>query len=169
MRSVLCALLMVLSACSAPASRTGTSAPAALDDGAGVDAEMGWVTGTVAVVGSLPVDARTVLVTPGGAAVTVRGVIASEIRSLSGAEVAVYGRRGPTTVEAFSYQVSSVNGAPVVTGIVEAGADGEVVLRTAEGMVFRLGGGFQGLKVGQRVWVQGPGALEVRSYGVIAQ
>jgi hypothetical protein len=164
MRSVSLVVLLA-AACGSPAV---TAAPPSAEPAVATDAAAGWFVGTVAVVGSLPVDARTVVSPPGRAELTVRGPLEREIRALSGAEVAVYGRARGRTLEAAAYEVRSVDGAPVITGTVEEAPGGGLQLRTAGGSVLQLRGGGQGLRAGQKVWVQGPGAVEIRSYGVIS-
>jgi hypothetical protein len=55
----------------------------------------------------------------------------------------------------------------VVTGVVEQGPDGQLQLRTDDGRVVRLTGGAAHLRVGQKVWVQGPQTVQVQTFGVI--
>lgn len=127
----------------------------------------GRVAGTVRVVGSAPVNVQVVVQEPGGRSVRVDGPMAAEVRELSGAEVEVWGRMsdGPA-VEAAGYTILSVNGEPVEMGVVERAPGGGVQLRTSAGVV-RLTGAASSLRVGQKVWVQGPTTVQVQSYGVI--
>jgi len=138
------------------------------DDGA---ADSAAVRGTVAVVGSAPVNVSTVVRGADGD-VRIDGSLATEIGRLSGAEVEVFGEHRAdamygSAVTASSYRIVSVGGAPVVMGVVERGADGSMQLRTDDGAVVRLSGPTGGLQIGQKVWVQGQSSMEVRSYGVV--
>jgi hypothetical protein len=134
-------------------------------------ADSAAVRGTVAVVGSAPVNLSTVVRGADGD-VRIDGSLAMEIGRLSGAEVEVFGERRTdamygSAVAATSYRIVSVGGAPAVMGVVERGTDGALQLRTEEGEVVRLSGPTGGLRIGQKVWVQGPSSMEVRSYGVV--
>jgi hypothetical protein len=103
-----------------------------------------------------------------GEGVYVTGPLSGEIRSLSGAQVEVRGRRGPDrTLEASDYDVLSVNGRPVTMGVVERATDGTLHLRTRDGGMVRLQAAPAAFRPGMKVWVQGPGAVTVQSYGIV--
>jgi hypothetical protein len=128
--------------------------------------------GTVAVVGSAPVNTAVVVRGANGESSRIDGPLASEVGRLSGAEVEIVGVRQPDpmyghSIHATHYQVRSVDGRPVVMGVVERGADGQLQLRAEDGSVLRLAGGTTELRPGQKVWVQGPATVQVQSFGVI--
>ena len=150
-------IAVVLAGCTRPAS-----VPPA--DGA---AQEERVIGVPASVGSAPMNVRTVIAAEGGGSVSVTGPLAAEIRALSGARVEVRGRRAADrTLVASDYDVLSVNGRPVLMGIVERATDGTLQLRTRTGVV-RLQGAPAAFRPGMKVWVQGPGSVTVQTYGVI--
>ena len=152
-------LLTVLMACTPPNS-TGSATPAQA-------VQQNSVTGTVRVVGSAPVSIQTVVQDSAGRTVQIEGPLEPEIRRLSGAQVTLWGRSSPGSLLVTAYDVRSVNGAPAQMGIVERAPDGGVQLRTADGQVVGLIGATGQFRVGQKVWVQGPAAVRVQSYGVI--
>jgi hypothetical protein len=112
-------------------------------------------------------DVRVVVAPATGRTVEVRGPLREEIRRLSGAEVAVYGPRENDTIGATDYQVRAVDGAPVIVGTVEEAPDGGLQLRTDRGDIVRIEGVEAAVRVGQKVWLQGPSTMRVQSYGVI--
>lgn len=127
------------------------------------------VVGQVSVVGSAPMNVR-VVVRPdgGGPPVAVTGPLAEEVRRLGGARVEVRGRRSGAEIEASDYDVVSVDGRPVVQGVVERAPDGTLQLRRRDGATVRLQGGTDPLRPGQKVWIQGPTTISVQTYGVIS-
>jgi hypothetical protein len=126
------------------------------------------VVGVPAAVGSAPMNVRVFLRPEKGEGVYVTGPLSGEIRSLSGAQVEVRGRRGPDrTLEASDYDVLSVNGRPVTMGVVERATDGALHLRTRDGGMVRLQAAPAAFRPGMKVWVQGPGAVTVQSYGIV--
>ncbi|HEY0154832.1 MAG TPA: hypothetical protein VGB92_22670 [Longimicrobium sp.] len=150
-------MAVVLAGCTRPASVPP----------AGGDAQEERVIGVPASVGSAPMNVRTVIAAEGGGSVSVTGPLAAEIRALSGARVEVRGRRAADrTLVASDYDVLSVNGRPVLMGIVERATDGTLQLRTRTGVV-RLQGAPAAFRPGMKVWVQGPGSVTVQTYGVI--
>lgn len=151
----------LMTACAAPASAPGPS-PRAPDTSAGE-----WVVGEVRVVGSMPVDVRTVIAPADGRAVEVRGPLRDEIRRLSGAEVAAFGSRAGETIDVRDYRILAVDGAGVFTGVVEESSSGDLILRTDGGETLRIEGAGGQVRVGQKVWLQGPATVRVQSYGVI--
>ncbi|HEX2095347.1 MAG TPA: hypothetical protein VHG28_23325 [Longimicrobiaceae bacterium] len=159
MRAALLALAVALGACAPRTPAPGPGAPQTAED---------RVVGTVRVTGSLPVDVQVNVQEPGGRFVRVTGPLAAEVRRLSGAVVEVWGRPAAGgAIEAAGYEVRSVDGAPVVMGMVERAAEGGFQLRRRDGSVVRLTGATSQLRVGQKVWVQGASTVQVQSYGVI--
>jgi hypothetical protein len=122
--------------------------------------------GTVAVVGSAPMNVA-VVIRDGRGDVRVEGPLREEIRTLAGAVVEVRGRMADRALQASGYEIRSVNGRPVETGTVERGASGGLQLRRSDGSTVALSGGGSNLRAGQKVWVQGPASVVVQSYGVI--
>lgn len=130
------------------------------------------VRGTVAVVGSAPVDIAVIIRGEEGESSRIQGPLTDEIRRLAGAEVEVTGirQRDPRyghAVAVSHYDVRSVDGRPVVTGVVEQAPDGRLQLRTEDGAVVRLVGGADQIRPGQKVWIQGSATMQVQSFGVI--
>lgn len=139
--------------------------------GAGQEA---GVQGVVRVVGSGPVDVHVMLETPDGSSVRVVGELRDEIRRLSGAVVRVEGAVEASEVpiarrqlRAADYEIVSVNGEPVIQGVVEGKMGGWTVVRTRDGERVYLASAPDEIRTGQKVWVQGPRAVVVQSYGVI--
>lgn len=126
-----------------------------------------WRAGTVRVVGSAPMSVQVVLEPETGSQVVLTGPLAGELRAVRGARVAVRGKGSRGTLEATEYVVQEVDGRPVVTGTVERAADGGLQLRTRAGEIVSLSGAIDGLRTGQKVWVQGTEAVRVQSHGVI--
>jgi hypothetical protein len=163
MRTLISLLALLFTASCAPMNREPT-------DASPVPAEAGGdtVVGTVRVVGSAPMNVQVVVQPEEGPSVTVAGSLAGELRSLSGVEVAVTGERDGRTIRPTSYEIRSVNGEPVTFGTVgETTANGWVELHTPTGEVIYLTGAADRFRPGQRVWVQGPQAVVVQSYGVV--
>lgn len=157
---------VLLAACASPAVEQPDTVPAPR-------ADEGRVVGVVRVVGSTPLT-RVVVQPDSGRSVEVEGALAAELRRLTGVRVAVAGpvRSAPDPivdrrVEATGYEILSVDGAPVLTGTVQGRSGDWVVLRTEGGETVYLGGAADALEPGQKVWVQGPRALVVQSYGVV--
>lgn len=130
--------------------------------------------GVVRVVGSAPIDVHVLVEPEGGEGVRVVGPLRDEIRRLAGAHVIIEGRvdESPSHVasrqiEASSYEIVSVNGEPVVQGVVEGKSGGLTVLRTRSGERVYLASAPESIRTGQTVWVQGPRAVVVQSFGVI--
>lgn len=157
-RAAAAALLGISAACARPM----TQGPAQAGSPAGDVVE-----GTVAVVGSAPMNVRVQVTPDGGRPVTVTGPLAAEIRRLGGSRVAVRGRRAAAAIEATGYDVVAVNGRAVTLGVVEQAPDGGVQLRLDDGSTVRLTGGTASLRPGQKVWVQGPATVTVQSFGVV--
>lgn len=149
------------------ASCTPRTAPA--DSVAATDTATTPVVGTVRVVGSAPVDIRTVLQTEDGRSLELTGPLRQELRSLSGAVVAVHGTVEGGTLEASDYEIRSVNGEPVVMGVVESVSERWTQLRTPAGELVYLGSAPQEFRIGDKVWVQGPSAVIVQTYGRIGR
>ena len=159
-RSWLLLLAALAAACTRPAPPPHSPAPA----GAPM---AGGVTGTVAVVGSAPVSVQVVVREEGGGSVRVDGPLRDEVRRLDGARVRVYGERSGNALAATDYEVLSVDGRPVEMGVVEAAPGGGLQLRKRGGEVVRLAGATSQFRVGQKVWVQGPGTVQVQTFGVV--
>jgi hypothetical protein len=134
------------------------------------------ITGTVRVVGSAPVNVQVVVQPEGGQAVRVAGPLAPEIERLAGAHVALRGRieAAPDPmvsrqVQVESYEILSVNGEPVTMGTVVGHQNSWTLLRTASGEIVYLAGPPERFRTGQKVWIQGPSARIVQTYGVLTQ
>ncbi len=125
------------------------------------------VLGRVAVVGSAPMNVSVVVQDASGRDTRIDGPLAGEIRQLAGAQVEVRGRLANRAIQATDYEIRAVNGAPVEMGVVQRAADGSLQLRKADGRTVSLMGATSQFRVGQKVWVQGPAAVRVQSYGVI--
>lgn len=158
---------LLVAACTTPPAEAPDSMPRAASAGE-------RVTGTVRIVGSAPVNVRVVVQPAGGRAVGVTGPLREELERLDGAEVAVTGPRTSApdplldgSMEVSSYEVLSVGGEPVVVGVVEAVTPDGARLRTADGELVHLTGDPSVFAAGQKVWVQGPRAVVVQSYGTI--
>lgn len=124
--------------------------------------------GQVAVVGSMPVNARVVVQPDGRPALRVAGPLARELGSLSGARVRVRGRAAGDSVAVSAYEIVSVNGEPVHFGVVERAPGGALRLRRADGTtVDLLGPAAAQFRPGQKIWVQGPGSVQVQVFGVV--
>jgi hypothetical protein len=125
------------------------------------------VEGSVAVVGSAPMNVRVTVQPDAGAGVYVVGPLEREIRQLGGVRVVLTGRRDGGEFQATDYEIVSVDGRPAMMGVVERAADGGVQLRLKDGRTVRLGGATANLPAGRKVWVQGPETLQVQTYGII--
>lgn len=130
--------------------------------------------GVVRVVGSAPVDVHVLIEPEEGEGVRVVGPLSDEIRRLAGAHVTIEGRMDESPshvasrqIEASSYEIVSVNGEPVVVGVVQGKTGGWTVLKTREGELVYLASAPDSIRTGQTVWVQGPRSLVVQSYGVL--
>jgi hypothetical protein len=133
------------------------------------------IIGTVRVVGSAPVNVQVVIEPASGQAIRVAGPLAGEIERLSGATIAVRGTIEPAPdpmvsrqVQVRSYEIVSVNGEPAIMGTVEGHANDWTLLRTAAGELIYLAGPPERFRTGQKVWIQGPGARIVQTYGVLS-
>ena len=156
-------LILAAAACTSPAPQP----PASMPDSQAVGGVV--LIGVPRVVGSAPVNTRLVLADASGRQTEVVGPLAPEIRQLDGAQIEVSGRMTRGSLEASGYRIRSVDGRPVEMGTVERSPDGGVQLRKADGSVVRLTGAASQLRVGQKVWVQGPttAAVQVQTFGVI--
>jgi hypothetical protein len=132
------------------------------------------VTGTVRIVGSAPLNVQVVLQPESGRAVRIAGPLTAEIEKLSGARIAVRGsvEAAPDPmvnrqVQVRSYEILSVDGQPVTMGTVEGHVNNWTLLRTASGELVYLAGPPDRFRTGQKVWIQGPAARIVQTYGVI--
>ena len=154
-------------ACGRPAAEPPDTVPGGAPDA-------GAFEGVVRVVGSAPVDVHVVVRAEDGSDVRVVGPLRDEIRRLSGAVVrvdgAVEGSGVPVAareVRATDYEIVSVNGEPVIQGVIEGKTGGWTVLRTRSGERVYLGSAPESMRTGQTVWVQGPRSVVVQSFGVI--
>jgi hypothetical protein len=164
--SPLVALGALLACTPQPEARDTTPAPV-VQEGEGIF-------GTVAIVGSAPINVQVVLRTADGASVRLIGPLVEELRRLSGVEVAVEGSMTSAPdpivrrqIEVTDYDIISVDGEPVVMGEIMAIEDGRVRLRTRSGEDVYLSGAPAEFRVGHKVWVQGPRGVVVQSYGTI--
>jgi hypothetical protein len=158
---------VIMAACAPPNGETNSIPPARQ---AGFDTVQ--VHGTVAVVGSAPVDIAVIIQGEDGESSRVEGPLAEEIGRLAGAEVEVTGirERDPRygqAVHADRYVIRAVDGRPVITGMVEEAPGGGLQLRTEDGAVVRLVNGPDQIRPGQKVWIQGSATVQVQSFGVI--
>lgn len=151
-RILLAAAALVATGCTPPAAGPG-----------GVET----LRGRTAVVGSAPMNVSVSLQAEDGRSVTLVGPLAAELGRLAGAELEVEGRVSGAELEPTAYRVLAVDGGPVWMGTVEAAPGGGLQLRLEDGTSIRLGGGTQALRPGQKVWVQGPGQVQVQTFGII--
>lgn len=150
---------LLLCACAAPATERPDSVPPPV-------ARADSLVGVVRVVGSAPVNVRVVLAGEAGST-PLAGPLLPELRQLSGVSVSVRGRREGASLVAEDYQVLSVDGSPAVQGTVEGRSGSYVLVRTPDGRLLHLVAAPEAFQPGQRIWVQGPEALVVQSYGII--
>lgn len=151
-----------------PQAERGDPSPAPAEAGAEV------TIGTIAVVGSAPVNVQVVVRTPEGQNYRLTGPLAEEVRRLSGAEVAVHGAitssPDPMTggqIQVTDYEIVSVDGEPAVMGEIVAIDGDRVRLRTRDGEDVWLTGAPDEFRVGQKVWVQGPTSVAIQAYGTL--
>jgi hypothetical protein len=123
--------------------------------------------GTPRVVGTSPVGSEVVLSGDDGRTTRLTGAIAAELGRLAGARVEIWGRHAAGAMQVAGYRVLSIDGQPVVVGVVERAPDGGLRLRTEGGEVLALEGAPGELREGQKVWIRGPATVQVRGYGVI--
>lgn len=123
--------------------------------------------GRTAVTGSAPMNVRVSFEARDGRRVALVGPLAAELGRLSGADLEVDGRVGGGEMEATGYRVLAVDGRPAWVGTVEAAPGGGLLLRLEDGTPLGLGAGAAGLRAGQKVWVQGPGQVQVQTFGII--
>lgn len=158
MREATLLILLGMMGCATSAAERERPGPAAM----AADS----VVGVVRVVGSAPVNVQVVVQGAEGT-VVITGPARDELRSVAGAEVVARGRREGGALHAEQFDVRSVDGQPVVWGTVEALTGEYARLRTREGESVYLVRPPGDLRVGQRVWVQGPRSVIVQSYGVV--
>lgn len=134
----------------------------------------GGTEGTVRVAGSAPMDVHVLVEPEGEDAVRIVGARRDEIRRLSGARVVVYGTAGDSDhpiatrqIDASDYEIVSVNGEPVLQGVVQGKTAGWTVLLTRDGRTIYLTSVPDTVRTGQTVWVQGQQGLIVQSFGVL--
>lgn len=153
-------LVVLISAGCAPRSPSaqGPQPP----QGTGADS----LIGTLRVVGSAPMNTRLVIQSAAGST-SVGGPSLDELRRLAGAEVVLRGRIEGQEFIAADYAIRSIDGRAVTMGRVEAISGGYVQLRTAEGELVYLVSAPGDLRVGQKIWVQGPRGVLVQSHGVV--
>ena len=161
------ALALVWMVSCAPRTEAADSVPAVARSAEGV-------TGTVRIVGSAPVNVQTILQPAEGGSVRLTGPLASELASLAGAEVTVFGDVGPApdplvdrVVEATGYRIETVDGEPVLMGEIASVSGERATLRLQDGEEVILDVPPGAFRVGQKVWVKGPRRVAVQSYGVI--
>ena len=126
----------------------------------------GSVAGTLRLVGSSPVNIRLVVQDAGGSK-TITGPLREELRRLAGAEVVLYGRVEGGGVVPTDYRIRAIDGRPVTMGVVEAISGDHARMRTSEDEILYLVTEGDEFTVGQKVWVQGPPAVIVQTYGII--
>ena len=156
---------------SATAGRAGTTpgrpaAPPA--SGGSAAAGPDTARGVVAVVGSTPIT-QVVLRQPGARSIALTGPLADEIRSASGADVWVRGRRvNDRTFDVATYAVRSVDGVTAFTGMLVADGDRLAVV-TDDGRRHTIARPPAPLRehVGARVWVSGDLSTTITAYGVL--
>ncbi|CAN5746613.1 hypothetical protein BH23GEM8_BH23GEM8_15010 [soil metagenome] len=160
------AAALLLVACVAPQAEPPDTIP-------GVDAG-DRVVGTVRIVGSAPINVQVVLQPESGSAIRIAGPLASEIEKLAGAQIAVRGtvEAAPDPmvsqqVQVRSYEILTVDGQPVTMGTVEGHVNNWTLLRTGDGELVYLAGPPDRFRTGQKIWIQGPAARIVQTYGVI--
>lgn len=126
------------------------------------------VRGIVSEVGSRPMTSVVVQPARGGA-ITITGALAREVARAAGAEVWVWGRRSGQGLDAVAYAVRTVDGEPVLDGVLTRDGD-RIVLVTPEGRhpIARPLQAFRGM-IGARVWLVGPADGTIASYGVLRE
>lgn len=162
MRSVILMATLCLGACAPPPAERPDSLPS--PHASAADS----LTGVVRVVGSAPMNVRVVLSGDGGSTV-LEGTLLPELRGLAGAEVVVMGRRSPAGFAVEDYRIRTVDGRPVLQGTVEGRSGPYLLLRTRDGALVHLLSAPESFSVGQRVWIQGPEARIVQSYGTLGR
>lgn len=174
MRRVAGASILILALTATACGRPGVEPPDTVPGAAGAAADAGPFEGVVRVVGSAPVDVHVVIHREDGTDVRVVGPRRDEIRRLAGAVVRVEGTLegsgapvAARQVRASDYEIVSVNGEPVIQGVVEGKSGGFTVLRTRSGERVYLASAPESIRTGQTVWVQGPRGVVVQSFGVI--
>jgi hypothetical protein len=132
--------------------------------------------GVIRVVGSAPVNVQVVLQPSDGGSIRLVGALREELMWLAGMAVAGAGARRPSPdplasgeIEVTSYRIVAVDGEPVVMGEIVAAGTGRATLRTAAGEEVTLDPAPSSLRVGQKVWVQGPRHIAVQGFGVIRE
>lgn len=132
------------------------------------------VSGIVRVVGSAPVNQQVMLETGDGRRIRLAGALRGELSRLAGLEVSVSGSRASATdpladaeIDVAAYEIGMVDGRGVMVGEIIQLQGREAQLRTAEGDLILLTGIPNEFRVGQKVWVQGPAAVTVQSFGVL--
>jgi hypothetical protein len=132
------------------------------------------VLGTVRIVGSAPMNVQLILQPENGRGIRVMGPLQAEIERLAGIRVRLEGVISPAPdpmvdrqIEATDYEIISVDGQPVVMGEIVAIHGSSGTLQTADGEEVQLTAIPAEFRVGQKVWVQGPGSIVVQSYGTI--
>lgn len=147
-----------------PAPRAEPSGPAAIPQGV----EM-TIVGTVAVVGSTPLE-QVIVRRPDDRSLELRGELVSELRSLSGAEVRVWGRVAPGRVlQVRYYDVLEIAGRTPAVGRLEV-YDWGVAIESGYGRL-HIYDPPPDLRreAGQKVWVNVGSSNNVQSYGVIGK
>lgn len=153
------ALLMSSACAPRPAGSGAQPVPGAAADST--------VVGTVRITGSMPMNVSVTIQDDAGGVLRVDGPLTPEVRALAGARVALRGRVADRGIEVRSYDLRAVDGAPAYVGIVEAAPGGGLRLRLEDGRTLMLGATPNRFRVGQKVWVQGPAAVRVQTFGVI--
>ena len=130
--------------------------------------------GTVRIVGSAPMNIQVVLQPEQGRSIRLAGPLLPELERLGGVVVSVEGPVSPAPdpladrqIEVTSYEIISVDGRPVVMGEIVSVSGNTARLRTSAGEEVVLSAVPAEFKVGQKVWVQGPGSIIVQTYGTI--
>ncbi len=125
--------------------------------------------GKIQLTGTAPVVIVT-LTTPEGRSVDLTGDLRGELRNLTGAEIAVWGRLAtPHDFQVTSYEIRAIDGQQPLVGTL-AYRDGEYWLDAEESV--RLVNASEGLRsqVGAKVWILGRGMVDgvyPQTYGVI--
>jgi hypothetical protein len=122
------------------------------------------VQGVVRVVGSAPMNVRTVIQHEAGST-TVSGPLTAELRRLAGAEVEAHGRSEQGAFIVDEYSIVAIDGRPATLGVVEGRAGEYLQLRTPDGELLYVLGAPDHFRIGEKVWVQGPSAIIAQTYG----
>lgn len=134
--------------------------------GSGAELSQDTVRGTIAVVGAEPLT--TVVIDAGPSRMPVEGEAVETLRTVSGLEVRLEGRREGRAYVAEAFRVRAADGVPAADGMLELSGD-SVFLTTPEGERLFYTPVPSALRawVGDRVWIAGTVGGEPQAWGRI--